>query len=88
MPAPYNVRRNYRGCSGYSVVGADGKSHGCMKTKRMAARQQRALYAATADKKKASDITAAEQLIIKEYESEVLKSSPWLGSAFSKAFKK
>jgi hypothetical protein len=59
-----------------------------MKTKRMAVRQQRALYAATADKKKASDIASAEQAIIKEYETEVLKSSPWAGSAFSKAFKK
>ena len=88
MPAPYNVRRNYRGCSGYSVVGADGKSHGCMKTKRMAVRQQRALYAATANKKKASEIAAAEEAIIKEYQEQVLKPSPWVGSAFSKAFKK
>lgn len=88
MPAPYNVRRNYRGCSGYSVVSADGKSHGCMKTKRMAVRQQRALYAATANKKKASEISAAEEAIIKEYQEQVLKSSPWAGSAFSKAFKK
>lgn len=73
MPAPYNVRRNYRGCSGYSVVGADGKAHGCMKSKRMAARQQRALYAATADKQKADEIATIEDQIIKEYQVEMQK---------------
>ena len=87
MPAPYNIRRNYRGCSGYSVVGADGKSHGCMKTKRVALRQQRALYAATADKKKAADIAAAEEAIVKQYESGAMSKDSWAGSAFSKFFK-
>jgi len=83
MPAPYNVRRNYRGCNGYSVVGADGKAHGCMKTRRMAARQQRALYAATADKKKAEDILAAENAIAKEYQAEIDKETAlWKNSRF------
>ena len=61
MPAPYNVKHNYRGCNGYSVVGKDGKAHGCMKSKRMAVRQQRALYAATASKKGASEIAKAAE---------------------------
>jgi hypothetical protein len=84
MPAPYNVRRNYRGCSGYSVVSADGKSHGCMKTRRMAIRQQRALYAATQDKK-ASEVASIENQIIKEYEEEMRKELEiWNGSVISK----
>lgn len=82
MPAPYNVRRNYRGCSGYSVVGADGKSHGCMKTRTMATRQQRALYAATAQKK-ANEISAIEDLIRKEYQIEIEKEyNFWKSSRF------
>lgn len=72
MPAPYNVRRNYRGCNGYSVVGSDGKAHGCMKSKRMASRQQRALYAATADKK-SDEISSIEDQIKKEFEQEMQK---------------
>lgn len=84
MPAPYNVRRNYRGCNGYSVVGKDGKAHGCMKTRRMAVRQQRALYAATQDKK-SSEISAIEDQIIKQYVEEITKESEiWNGSVLGK----
>ena len=84
MPAPYNVRRNYRGCNGYSVVGKDGKAHGCMKTRRMAIRQQRALYAATADKK-SNEISSIEDQIIKQYVEEIKKeSSVWDGSVLKK----
>ena len=84
MPAPYKVRRNYRGCNGYSVVSADGKSHGCMKTRRMAIRQQRALYAATADKK-FNEISTIEDQIIKQYVEEIKKeSSIWDGSVLKK----
>jgi hypothetical protein len=84
MPAPYKVRRNYRGCNGYSVVSADGKSHGCMKTRRMAIRQQRALYAATADKK-SNQISTIEDQIIKQYVEEIKKeSSIWDGSVLKK----
>jgi hypothetical protein len=84
MPAPYKVRRNYRGCNGYSVVSADGKSHGCMKTRRMAIRQQRALYAATADKK-SNEISAIEDQIIKQYVEEIKKESEiWNGSVLKK----
>ena len=82
MPAPYNVRRNYRGCSGYAVVGVDGKSHGCMKTRRMAIRQQRALYAATADKK-SNEVSVIEDSIIKEYQIEIEKENNlWKNSRF------
>lgn len=84
MPAPYNVRRNYRGCSGYSVVGADGKGHGCMKTRRMAIRQQRALYAATQDKK-ASEISQIEDSLITQYQEEMQKeNSIWSGSVLGR----
>lgn len=84
MPAPYNVRRNYRGCNGYSVVGADGKAHGCIKSKRVAERQQRALYAATADKK-ADEISAIEDAIAKEYQAEMKKELDfWKASKFFK----
>ena len=84
MPAPYNVRRNYRGCNGYSVVGKDGKAHGCMKTRRMAVRQQRALYAATAEKK-SNEISAIEDQIIKEYVEEMSKEFQiWDGSVLKK----
>ena len=84
MPAPYKVRRNYRGCSGYSVVSADGKSHGCMKTRRMAIRQQRALYAATADKK-SNEVSSIEDQIIKQYVEEIKKESEiWNGSVLKK----
>ena len=84
MPAPYKVRRNYRGCNGYSVVSADGKSHGCMKTRRMAIRQQRALYAATADKK-SNEVCSIEDQIIKQYVEEIKKESEiWNGSVLKK----
>ena len=84
MPAPYNVKRNYRGCNGYSVVGADGKAHGCMKTRRMAIRQQRALYAATADKK-SNEVSSIEDQIIKQYVEEIKKESGiWDGSVLKK----
>ncbi len=84
MPAPYNVRRNYRGCNGYSVVGKDGKAHGCMKTRRMAVRQQRALYAATTDKK-SNEISAIEDQIVKQYVEEMQKESKiWNNSVLGK----
>jgi hypothetical protein len=84
MPAPYNIKRNYRGCSGWSVVGADGKSHGCIKSRAMAIRQQRALYAAT-NAKKAEEISVIEDTIAKEYEAEMQKEQAfWSGSRFFK----
>lgn len=43
---PYDIRRNYRGKSGYSVVGPDGKVHGTHPSRNAAIEQQRALYAA------------------------------------------
>ena len=51
---PYDIKRNYGGCSGYAVVGPSG-SHGCHKTRREAIQQQRALYAAEGDSKKSHD---------------------------------
>jgi len=49
---PYDIRRNYRGKSGYSVVGPDGKNHGTHPTRTAAIEQQRALYAAEAQANK------------------------------------
>jgi len=49
---PYDIRQNYRGKSGYSVVGPDGTIRGTHKTKREAIEQQRALYAAENETKK------------------------------------
>lgn len=49
---PYDVRRNYRGKSGYSVVGPDGTVRGTHRTRREAEDQQRALYAAESSTKK------------------------------------
>lgn len=49
---PYNIRHNYRGKSGYSVVSEDGSIRGTHKTKREALDQQRALYAAENQAKK------------------------------------
>lgn len=48
---PYDIKRNYGGCSGYAVVGPSG-SHGCHSTRAAAINQQRALYAAEANNKK------------------------------------
>lgn len=52
---PYDIRRNYRGKSGYSVVGPDGKNHGTHPTRTAAIEQQRALYAAEARMKKSEE---------------------------------
>jgi hypothetical protein len=52
---PYDIRRNYRGKSGYSVVGPDGKSRGTHPTRSAAIEQQRALYAAEARMKKGEE---------------------------------
>ena len=52
---PYDIRRNYRGKSGYSVVGPDGTVRGTHPTRVAATEQQRALYAAEARMKKAED---------------------------------
>jgi hypothetical protein len=50
----------------------------------MAIRQQRALYAATQDKK-ASEVTNIEDQIIKEYEEEMRKELDiWNGSVINK----
>jgi hypothetical protein len=55
---PYDIRQNYRGKSGYSVVSPDGTVRGTHGTRREAIEQQRALYAAEARSKK--DISKAE----------------------------
>ena len=65
---PYDIRRNYRGKSGYSVVGPDGKNHGTHPTRASAIEQQRALYAAEARMKKAEDGMLYEQLTPDEKE--------------------
>lgn len=49
---PYDIRQNYRGKSGYSVVSEDGTVRGTHKTKQEAINQQRALYAAENESKK------------------------------------
>lgn len=49
---PYDIRQNYRGKSGYSVVGPDGTVRGTHSSRRAAVEQQRALYAAEARSKK------------------------------------
>lgn len=49
---PYDIRQNYRGKSGYSVVGPDGTVRGTHRTRREAIEQQRALYAAENQAKK------------------------------------
>ena len=56
---PYDIRQNYRGKTGYSVVSPDGTIRGTHSTRRAAIQQQRALYAAEADSKK---IIKAEDL--------------------------
>lgn len=48
---PYDIKRNYGGCSGYAVVGPGG-TKGCHSSRKKAVDQQRALYAAEADTKK------------------------------------
>jgi hypothetical protein len=45
----YNIKRNYGGCKGYSVIGESG-THGCHPTRAAAIQQQRALYAAASTK--------------------------------------
>ena len=59
---PYDIRRNYRGKSGYSVVGPDGTVRGTHSSRRAAIEQQRALYAAESGMKKAEDMTLYNQL--------------------------
>ncbi len=41
---PYEIKTNYRDCSGYAVVGPDGDVLGCHSTKEDASSQQAALY--------------------------------------------
>jgi hypothetical protein len=48
---PYDIKRNYGGCSGYAVVGPGG-TKGCHSTRGKAVEQQRALYAAESQTKK------------------------------------
>lgn len=42
---PYNIKTNYKDCSGYAVVGPDGDVLGCHLTRDEALGQQSALYA-------------------------------------------
>lgn len=56
---PYDIRQNYRGKPGYSVVSPSGRVHGTHPSRRAAIQQQRALYAAEAQSKK---MTKAEGL--------------------------
>jgi len=49
---PYDIRQNYKGKSGYSVVGPDGTVRGTHRTRNAALAQQRALYAAESQSKK------------------------------------
>lgn len=56
---PYDIRQNYRGKSGYSVVSPDGTVRGTHSSRRAAIEQQRALYAAEAKSKK---MTKMEEL--------------------------
>ena len=49
---PYDIRQNYRGKSGYSVVSPDGAIRGTHSSRRAAVQQQRALYAAESQSKK------------------------------------
>ena len=49
---PYDIRQNYRGKSGNSVVSEDGSVRGTHRTRREALDQQRALYAAESQAKK------------------------------------
>lgn len=44
------------GCSGYPVVGGEGKVHGCHKTKSGARAQQAAIYASEGQSQKALEI--------------------------------
>jgi len=44
------------GCSGYPVVGGEGKVHGCHKTRASARAQQAAIYASEGQTKKADEI--------------------------------
>jgi hypothetical protein len=53
---PYDIRQNYRGKSGYSVVGPDGTVRGTHSTRQEALDQQRALYAAESQSKKISKV--------------------------------
>ena len=59
---PYDIKRNYKGKSGYSVVGPDGTVRGTHSTRTAATEQQRALYAAESGMKKAEDMTLYNQL--------------------------
>ena len=48
--------RGTHGCSGYPVVGGEGKVHGCHKTRAAARAQQAAIYASEGDSAKALEI--------------------------------
>jgi len=50
---PYDIKQNYGGCSGYAVVGPDGKVKGCHTTQEKARAQQSALYSVEEKIKKA-----------------------------------
>ena len=49
---PYDIKENYKGKSGYSVVSEDGSVRGVHSTRGEALNQQRALYAAESQTKK------------------------------------
>jgi len=61
---PYDVRRNYRGKPGYSVVSPDGSVRGTHSTRQEAIAQQRALYAAEENSKK--EVTKMEHNLYDE----------------------
>jgi hypothetical protein len=48
--------RGTHGCSGYPVVGGEGKVHGCHKTRGAARAQQAAIYASEGQSQKALEI--------------------------------
>jgi hypothetical protein len=49
---PYDIRQNYRGKPGYSVVGPDGSVRGTHSSREAAERQRRSIYAAEPEAKK------------------------------------
>jgi hypothetical protein len=59
---PYDIKENYRGKSGYSVVGPGGVVSGTHRTRGEAAAQQRALYAAEKKSIKKAEHNLYEQL--------------------------
>lgn len=63
---PYNIKRGAAGCSGYAVVGDDGKLKGCHKTRSEALAHQRALYANVKDAEKYKEDSAIKKSVSQE----------------------